>query len=181
MQQNGFCVRHTSRDQEEWHTIQVCRNIFAVTEYQVAYERIVHGCTGHERMAQLAFYDLFARRIHITAYRMLGSAEEAEDVVQEVLLRTLTNPVLLLSDYGGMGRRLRRMTINECIDRLRKRRISWETLDGQQDICDEQSLDEQLVREERGELLRHAIEALPHSWFSSLCMAISSYFVPLRP
>lgn len=161
MQQNGFCVRHTSRNQEKWHAIQVCRNIFTVIEHQVAYERIVQGCTGQERRAQLAFYDLFARRIHVTAYRMLGSAEEAEEVVQEVLLRTLTNPVLLLPDYGSMGRRLRRMTINECIDRLRKRRISWETLDEQKDICDEQTLDEQLVREERCELLRHAIEALP--------------------
>lgn len=133
-----------------------------VEEYQDTYERIMHGCTGRERRAQAAFYDLFARGIHVTAYRMLGSAEEAEEVVQEVLLKTLTNTVLLLPDHGGMVRRLRRMAVNECIDRLRKRHVTWEELDEETDMLhDEQDLDELLMQEERSGLLRQAIETLP--------------------
>ncbi|MDE5560522.1 MAG: sigma-70 family RNA polymerase sigma factor [Bacteroidaceae bacterium] len=139
---------------------------------KVAYEHIIRGCTRRERRAQLAFYDLFARRVHVTAYRMLDNAQEAEDVVQEILLRTLTNPVILVPDFGGMGRRLRRMTINECVDRLRKRHIDWEVLDEQKEICDEQSLDEQLVREERSELLYSAIEALPQQSRTVLQLAV---------
>lgn len=141
-------------------------------EYQDTYERIMHGCTGRERRAQAAFYDLFAPCIHVTAYRMLDSAEEAEEVVQEILLRTLTNTVLLVSDHGGMARRLRRMTINECIDRLRKRHVVWEELDIQTDVCDEQDLDELLVYEERSGLLRHAIETLPQQSRTVLQMAV---------
>lgn len=143
-----------------------------VEEYQGTYESIIHGCIRRERRAQAAFYDLFAPGIHVTAYRMLDSAEEAEEVVQEILLRTLTNPVLVVSDHGGMARRLRRMAINECIDRLRKRHVVWEELDGQTDVCDEQDLDELLIREERSGLLRHAIATLPQQSRTVLQLAV---------
>lgn len=121
----------------------------------------MQGCGRQNRRAQAAFYDLFAHDIHVTAWRMSGNVQEAEEVVQEVLLRVLTHPSLLLPDQTGMMRRLRRMTVNECIDLLRKRHITWENLDEQTAICDEQSLDDFLIREERNDLLRRAIEALP--------------------
>lgn len=130
--------------------------------HQGTYEDIMHGCARHKRRAQAAFYDLFACAIHVTACRMLGSTEEAEEVVQEVLLRTLTNTVLLVPDRSGMARRLRRMTINECIDRLRRRHVTWEELDGQEEgVCYEDDLDEILAQEERSSRLRRAIETLP--------------------
>ncbi len=130
--------------------------------HQGTYEDIMHGCARHKRWAQAAFYDLFACAIHVTACRMLGSTEEAEEVVQEVLLRTLTNTVLLVPDRSGMARRLRRMTINECIDRLRRRHVTWEELDGQEEgVCYEDDLDEILAQEERSSRLRRAIETLP--------------------
>lgn len=133
-----------------------------VEEQQGTYECIMHGCTRRERRAQAAFYDLFAPGIHATAYRMLDSAEEAEEVVQEVLLKTLTNTVLLLPDHGGMARRLRRMAVNECIDRLRKRHVTWEELDRQTEVYDAQDLDGLLQeQEEENVWLRQAIEALP--------------------
>lgn len=121
----------------------------------------MRGCGRQSRRAQAAFYDLFARDIHVTACRILGNAQEAEEVVQEVLLRVLTRPALLLPDRTGMTRRLRRMAINECIGLLRKRHITWEDLDEQTDISDGQSLDDFLLREERTGLLRRAIAALP--------------------
>lgn len=121
----------------------------------------MRGCSRQDRCAQAAFYDLFARDIHVTAWRMSGNEQEAEEVVQEVLLRVLTRPALLLPDRAGMMRRLRCMTINECIDLLRKRHVTWEDLDEQTNLSDVQDPDDFLIREERNDLLRQAIEALP--------------------
>ncbi len=103
---------------------------------------------------------------------MLDSIEESEEVVQNVLLRTLTNPPILLPDNTDMARILRRMTINECIDRLRKKRITWEKLDENADMRDGQSLDEQLLKEERSEQLRYAIRALPPQSRTVLQLAV---------
>lgn len=141
-------------------------------EYPGTYEEIMQGCTRGKRCAQAAFYDMFATGIHAVSYRMLGNGEEAEDVVQEILLRTLTNVVLLVPDYAGMVRRLRRMTINECIDRLRKKHIVWEELDAETDICDETDIDNYIVQEERSKVLHQAIESLPPQSRTVLQLAV---------
>lgn len=126
---------------------------------QQAYESMLRGCEAGERRAQMAFYDLFAPSMHVTACRMLDCAGEAEEVVQEILFRTLTNRLLLLPDHVGMARRLRRMVINECISLLRKRHVTWEALDECGDLASDDG--DMLLQEERSELLRQAIKKLP--------------------
>lgn len=80
---------------------------------------------------QAAFATLVQRysgAVFNQAYRMLGDSHEAEDVVQEVMLRAYRR----LDSYDP-GRRfvtwLLTISSNHCIDRLRRRRISWLTLD----------------------------------------------------
>jgi RNA polymerase sigma-70 factor (ECF subfamily) len=80
---------------------------------------------------QTAFADLVARytgAVYNQAYRMLGNAQEAEDAVQEVFLRAYRR----LDSYDP-GRRfvtwLLTIGSNFCIDRLRRRRMNWLTLD----------------------------------------------------
>jgi DNA-directed RNA polymerase specialized sigma24 family protein len=50
----------------------------------------------------MAFYDLFAPTLFATAYRLLNNDCEAEEVVQEVLLRVLTNNSLLKDEHDVM-------------------------------------------------------------------------------
>lgn len=150
MQQKALPPRYTYRKHDRDSTVEAQQHI---------YGDMLRGCEAGERRAQMAFYDMFAPAMHATACRMLDCAGEAEEVVQEVLLRTLTNRVLLLPDHAGMARRLRRMVINECISLLRKRHIMWETLDECGDpVSDDEDL---LLQEERSEALRKAIEKLP--------------------
>lgn len=80
---------------------------------------------------QVAFADLVGRytgAIYNQAYRMLNNAQEAEDAVQEVFLRAYRR----LDSYDPERRFVTwLLTIgsNYCIDRLRRRRMSWITLD----------------------------------------------------
>jgi RNA polymerase sigma-70 factor (ECF subfamily) len=80
---------------------------------------------------QAAFADLVGRytgAVYNQAYRMLGNAQESEDAVQEVFLRAYRR-----MDSYDPGRRfvtwLLTIGSNYCIDRLRRRRMSWLTLD----------------------------------------------------
>lgn len=72
------------------------------------------------RLHQHAVYNL--------AYRMLGERGEAEDAAQETFLRAYAN----LKRYD-MDRPFRTWLLsiasNHCIDRLRKRRLTWFSLD----------------------------------------------------
>jgi RNA polymerase sigma factor (sigma-70 family) len=58
------------------------------------------------------------------AYRLMGQASEAEDVVQEVFVRVWTHATRWRSTQGGgLAAWLRRLATNLCLDRLRRRRF----------------------------------------------------------
>jgi RNA polymerase sigma-70 factor, ECF subfamily len=80
---------------------------------------------------QAAFATLVQRysgAIFNQAYRMLNDAHEAEDAVQEVFLRAYRN----LASFDPERRFvtwLLTIGANHCVDRLRRRRMRWLTLD----------------------------------------------------
>lgn len=80
---------------------------------------------------QLAFTQLmqrYAGAVFNLAYRMLGNAQDAEDASQEIFLRAYTR----LESFDRARRFstwLLSIASNYCIDRLRRQRMSWLTLD----------------------------------------------------
>lgn len=80
---------------------------------------------------QQAFAELVTAHQHAVynlAYRMLGERTEAEDAAQETFLRAYAS-----LDRYDMDRPFRTwllsITSNHCIDRLRKRRLTWLSLE----------------------------------------------------
>jgi RNA polymerase sigma-70 factor (ECF subfamily) len=70
----------------------------------------------------------YAGAVYNLGYRMLGSAEDAEDASQEIFLRAYTR----LASFDRTRRFstwLLSIGSNYCIDRLRRRRFAWLTLD----------------------------------------------------
>jgi RNA polymerase sigma-70 factor (ECF subfamily) len=117
---------------------------------QQAYGRLVERYSG-------AVFNL--------AYRMLGSAQDAEDAAQEIFLKAY----LRLESYDRQRKFstwLLTVASNYCIDRIRRRRFAWVTLD---DVAfslpsagpgPERSA---LEREQR-EAVQLAIQALPENY-----------------
>jgi RNA polymerase sigma-70 factor (ECF subfamily) len=101
------------------------------------------------------------------AYRMLGDATEAEDAVQEVFLRAYRR----LDTYDSERRFITwLLTIgsNYCIDRLRRRRFSWLTLD---DVAfwlpsAEAGPERSALRAEQRDVVQQALQQLPESYRS---------------
>ena len=61
--------------------------------------------------------------VHAIAWRMLGDAVEAEDVVQETFVKLWVNARDWTAAGGGLGAWLRRISTNACLDRLRRPRF----------------------------------------------------------
>lgn len=81
-----------------------------------------------DRAAYTQLMHRYAGAVYSLAYRMLGSAEDAEDASQEIFLRAYTH----LESFDRARRFstwLLSIGSNYCIDRLRRRRFSWMTLD----------------------------------------------------
>ncbi len=70
------------------------------------------------------------REIHVHCYRMLGSFHDAEDLVQETMLRAWQNRASYDDTTGGAGFRawLYRIATNACLDALKSKRRRVPTL-----------------------------------------------------
>ena len=112
------------------------------------YRDIILGCRNGRHGAQLAFYDLFAPALFASAFRLLNNDWEAEEVVQEVLLKVLTDTSLLNSEADAMLRILRRMTINLSIDHLRRRKVVWEEWSDNLAEQSVESIEQTMIRQE---------------------------------
>jgi RNA polymerase sigma-70 factor (ECF subfamily) len=67
------------------------------------------------------------RELHVHCYRMLGSFEEAEDALQEALLRAWRGRATHTGD-DGLRAWLYRIATNVCLDALRRRKRTLATL-----------------------------------------------------
>lgn len=78
----------------------------------------------HDAAAFRVLVDRHVAVLHRIAFRMIGDAAEAEDLAQEALLRLWRDAARWQPGLSGTGAWLNRVTVNLCLDRLRKRRFS---------------------------------------------------------
>jgi len=79
---------------------------------------------GRDAVAFGRVVDGHAAMLHRIAYRMIGDAAEAEDVAQEALLRLWASAERWRPGQAGIAAWLTRVAVNQCLDRLRRRRFA---------------------------------------------------------
>jgi RNA polymerase sigma-70 factor (ECF subfamily) len=128
---------------------------------------LVRRVSAGDQAAFSTLVERYSGAVYNQAYRMLGDAHEAEDAVQEVFLRAFRR----LDTYDPARRFITwLLTIgsNYCIDRIRRRRHTWLTLDDvafwlpSSDAGPERSA----LRGERRDLVQRALQTLPESYRS---------------
>jgi len=81
---------------------------------------IAQRCRGGEAGAFEELYKRFGSRLYTVAYRMTGSAADAEDLVQDIFLQVYRR----LDTYRGdaaLGTWLHRIAVNACLDFVRSK------------------------------------------------------------
>ena len=122
-------------------------------------EEIRRIATG-DSLAFQRLIDREAPRLLRFAQGMLGSLDEAEDVVQDTLIRLWENAARWTPD-AKVGTWLHRVCYNRSIDRLRRRRAFVDEA-ALEDVPDEsEAVDAALVRNEATLSVREAIARLP--------------------
>ncbi len=112
---------------------------------------------------EAAFAELVDRhlpRLLILATRMLHNPAEADDVAQEALLRVWTKGSLWQTGSAKFSTWLHRITMNLCIDRLRRR--TWQPLEDADWVADpavDPSRD--MERSQLKQVVENALDSLP--------------------
>ncbi len=107
----------------------------------------------------------YAGAVYNVAYRMLGNAEDAEDASQEIFLRAYTR----LESFDRTRRFstwLLSIGSNYCIDRLRRRRFAWMTLDDAAYALPsaEPGPERSAITQEQRRMVQQALQKLPEHY-----------------
>ena len=112
-----------------------------------------------------ALIELYQQPIYNLAYRMLGDAQEAEDAAQEAFIRAYTNLHRSYDTKRSFKTWLFSIASNHCIDRLRKRRLTWVSIDEPLPphpalISDSDNPEDHLVLQERSVMVQNLLDEL---------------------
>lgn len=116
---------------------------------------LIKACLKNNQAAQFQLYKQYSNAMYSTTVRMLGSNEDAEDALQDAFVNAFKH----LKKFDGrvtFGAWLKRITINICLNILRKKKLKWLELDF--DIPDKKEEEEFKIDPEA---LNAAIEKLP--------------------
>ncbi len=117
----------------------------------------VRRARAGDQAAFTALVEAYQTPIYNLCYRMLGEAGEAEDAAQETFLRAYSQ----LASYDpsrSFKTWLFSIANHHCIDRLRKRRLTWLSIED--DLPPHPALQEQAPGPEEASVYREQTEAL---------------------
>jgi len=115
--------------------------------------------------AQLVHH--YREQVLRVAYGIVGSAEEAEDVAQEVFIK-VWNHLPRYRAQGNLSNWLYRITVNAALDALRRKGNELPLEDWQHDA--EEQPEEAALRNDQEERVRRALNALPPGARSALIL-----------
>ncbi len=132
----------------------------AVRQAEQSDDELVARIAARDHAAMRFAADRHAALVWRVAYRMLGDAAEAEDVAQESLLRLWNHADRWQTGGPGIAPWLKRVTVNQCLDRLRRKRFASD--EEVPERADETPLaDARIEAGEAGQAVKDCIEALP--------------------
>ena len=122
-------------------------------------------------------YDEHSRSVYAAAFRILGNAAQAQDVVQDVFLRLWRRPQTFDAGRGELGSYLRMMARSRALDLWREGQAAGRASDRLKLVVahDEPRIDERpsvmAEREDDGATVREALGRLPQAQKEALVLA----------
>lgn len=84
--------------------------------------QLIEDCKKGNNRAQYSIYKLYSKAMYNLAHRLLNNREDAEDILQEVFVDCFSK-IRTFRFESTFGAWLKMITINKCINHLRKRKI----------------------------------------------------------
>ena len=105
-------------------------------KYFNIHQDLLDRCQEGDQQAQFEIYRLYYKSMYNSSLRIVGVAEEAEDIMQESFLTAFRK----LKGYSGevsFGSWLKKIVINRSLDILRKRKVLFEELHAELPVVDD--------------------------------------------
>jgi len=129
--------------------------------YKNIHQDLIDDCKRGNRDAQFRLYKIYYKSMYNTSLRIVASAVEAEDIMQEAFLSAFSK----IDSYEGkvsFGAWLKKIVVNRSLDYLKKRRVKFEEIDER--LADEEASPMMEIREVDMEKLKKAVMLLPEGY-----------------
>ncbi|MFT6866749.1 MAG: RNA polymerase sigma factor (sigma-70 family) [Cyclobacteriaceae bacterium] len=97
---------------------------------------LISRCRENDSQAQFEIYKLYAKAMLNTAFRIVGSVEEAEDVLQESFVSAFKN-LHTYREEAAFGSWLKRIVVNRALTELKRRKNEILILESGEDVAEE--------------------------------------------
>ncbi len=125
------------------------------------HKELILECLNGSRKAQFQLYQLYSKAMYNVCFRLIQNETDAEDILQQTFVDVFTK----LQTFGfqsTIGAWIKRVTINNCINYLKKRKFEWQELDNKwHNVAD---VDESPMNGLSIEKVKRAIHALPEGY-----------------
>jgi RNA polymerase sigma factor (sigma-70 family) len=132
-----------------------------VPSYQDIHRDIIELSKAGNSQAQFQLYQLYAKAMYNICYRIMNSREEAEDMLQE----SFTEAFMKIDTFrfeSAFGAWLKRITVNKCINALKKRKAEMVYTDTMPvSAYEEEDFDPRGLTVEQ---VHHALEEMPEGY-----------------
>jgi RNA polymerase sigma factor (sigma-70 family) len=91
-------------------------------------EAILQGCLQNNAAAQKALYQKYSAKMLVVCYRYAHSREDAEDMLQEGLIKVFSQ-IHTFESRGSLEGWIRRIIVHTCINNLKKNKRFNESVD----------------------------------------------------
>lgn len=135
------------------YSVKEVKNI----QYDI-HREIILRCQAGDRVAQNELYKRYAGAMYNICRRMLNDDDEAKDLLQEAFVDAFMK-IHTLKELSTFSAWIKRITVNKCINAIKKKRIFAVSIDEDFDPADEsQSLDREII----GHEAKNIMKALEH-------------------
>ncbi len=121
---------------------------------------IIEQCRRGNSKAQFILYDQYSKAMYNLAYRILNNREDTEDILQDVFVECFRN-IDTFRFESTFGAWLKRITINKCINHIKKRKIDLTLCETLPPLIYEEEEDETVYDTEK---IFKGIESLPDGY-----------------
>ena len=91
-------------------------------------EAILQGCVQNNAAAQRALYQKYSAKMLVVCYRYAHNREDAEDMLQEGLIKVFSQ-IHTFENRGSLEGWIRRIIVHTCINNLKKNKRFNESVD----------------------------------------------------
>ncbi|HJW31304.1 MAG TPA: RNA polymerase sigma factor [Saprospiraceae bacterium] len=131
--------------------------------YSQAESTLIASCLKGNRLAQRQLYQRYCDAMYNVCYRMLGSAAEAEDALQEAFIDVFSK-LDTFREESSLGAWIKRIVINHCLNVFKRRRLQTEELDEKYSEVKDEDADDDEQTQYEVKRVKEAIMKLPDGY-----------------